>query len=123
MKFGAALVAARDNGAAEIIDPRPFAVGSIRETFEKYPEIGTLLPAMGYGDQQVSDLSKTIDASDADLVLIGTPIDLGRITRFSKPYLRVGYHLEEQGEPTLQTVLDNTIVGLISGQEKEGLSQ
>jgi len=109
MKYGAAVVAARENGAAEIVDPRSFAVGTIKDTFKIYPEIGTLLPAMGYGDQQIEDLTATIDASDADLVLIGTPIDLGRIAKFSKPYLRVGYHLEEHGEPTLATVLDETI--------------
>jgi predicted GTPase len=105
MTYGAAVVAAREHGAAEIIDPRPFAVGTIKETFEIYPEIGRLLPAMGYGEQQINDLSETIDASNADLVLVGTPIDLGRVARFTKPYIRVRYHLEEQGEPTLDTVL------------------
>jgi predicted GTPase len=105
MKFGVAVVAASENGAKEIIDPRPFAVGTIKETFDAYPGIGKLLPAMGYGEQQIADLRETIDASRADLVLIGTPIDLGRVARFSKPYIRVRYHLEEQGEPTLETVL------------------
>jgi predicted GTPase len=114
MKYGAAVVAARENGAAEIVDPRPFAVGTIRETFEVYPDIGTLLPAMGYGEQQIADLTKTIDGTDADLVVIGTPIDLGRIARFSKPYVRVGYHLEEQGKPTLETVIDERIGGRLS---------
>lgn len=105
MKFGAAVVAAMENGAAEIIDPRPFAVGTIKETFEVYPDIGKLLPAMGYGEQQIEDLRVTIDASNADLVLVGTPIDLGRVAGFSKPYIRVRYHLEEQGDVTLDTVL------------------
>ena len=114
MKYGAAVVAAKENGAAEIVDPRPFAVGTIRETFEIYPGIGTLLPAMGYGEQQIADLTKTIDATDVDLVVIGTPIDLGRIAKFSKPYVRVGYHLEEQGEPTLEAVLDARIGGRLS---------
>jgi predicted GTPase len=109
MQYGAAVVAARENGAAEIVDPRPFAVGKIRETFDIYPGIGKLLPAMGYGEQQTADLTATIDASDVDLVVVGTPIDLGRIARFSKPYVRVGYHLEEQGEPTIKTVLDERI--------------
>ncbi|MEE9269620.1 MAG: GTPase, partial [Candidatus Krumholzibacteria bacterium] len=109
MKYGAAVVAARENGAAEIIDPRPFAVGTIKATFEKYPAIGELLPAMGYGDGQISDLRETIDASGADLVLVGTPIDLGRVAGFDTPYLRVGYHLEEQGEPKLAALLDKHI--------------
>jgi predicted GTPase len=110
MKYGAAVVAARENGAAQIVDPRPFAVGTIKETFEIYPKIGELLPAMGYGDQQIKDLKATIDATDVDLVLVGTPIDLGRVAQFSKPYLRVGYHLEEQGEPKLPGLLDERIV-------------
>lgn len=105
MKYGAAVVAARQHGAREIIDPRPFAVGSIRETFAAYPGIGTLLPAMGYGDQQIKDLTETIDATDADIIIVGTPIDLGRVAKFSKPYVRVGYHLEEQGDPNLESVL------------------
>jgi predicted GTPase len=111
MKYGAAVVAARENGAAEIVDPRPFAVGSIKETFDKYPDIGELLPAMGYGDGQIADLKATIDASDVDLVVVGTPIDLGRIAEFSKPYVRVGYHLEEKGEPQLPGLLDRAISG------------
>jgi len=105
MKYGAAVVAAREHGAGEIIDPRPFAVGKIKETFRKYPEIGDLLPAMGYGDEQVGDLEKTIDASDADLVIIGTPIDLKRIIKINKPAVRVRYHLEEVGSPTLEQIL------------------
>ena len=109
MKYGAAVVAAREHGAAEIIDPRPFAVGSIKSTFEAYPGIGELLPAMGYGDGQIADLKETIDASGADLVLVGTPIDLGRVAAFDKPYLRVGYHLEEQGEPKLAALLEKHI--------------
>lgn len=110
MKYGAAVVAAKENGAAEIIDPRPFAVGTIKETFEIYPEIGALLPAMGYGAEQIADLKQTIDGSDADIVLVGTPIDLGRVAEFSKPYLRVGYHLEEQGKPMLASVLEDRII-------------
>lgn len=109
MKYGAAVVAAREHGAAEIMDPRPFAVGTIAETFEKYPDIGELLPAMGYGEQQIDDLKKTIDAAGADLVLVGTPIDLGRIAQFSTPYLRIGYRLEEQGEPNMDGLLTKFI--------------
>jgi predicted GTPase len=115
MKYGAAVVAARENGAAEIVDPRPFAVGTIKETFEVYPGIGKLLPAMGYGDQQIADLKATIDASDVDLVIVGTPIDLGRVAGFSKPYVSVGYHLEEQGEPQLAALLDKTVVAKAKG--------
>ena len=109
MKYGAAVVAAREHGAAEIIDPRPFAVGSIKRTFESYPGIGELLPAMGYGDGQIADLKATINASGADLVLVGTPIDLGRVVAFDKPYLRVGYHLEEQGKPQLADLLEKHV--------------
>ena len=109
MKYGAAVVAAKENGAAEIVDPRPFAVGTIAETFRVYPDIGELLPAMGYGDQQIADLSKTIDDSDVDLVVIGTPIDLGRIAKFSKPYVRVSYHLEEEGSEQLPGLLVKAI--------------
>ena len=109
MKYGAAVVAAKKFGAAEIIDPRPFAVGEIKKTFEIYPGIGALLPAMGYGDKQIEDLTKTIDASDAEMVIVGTPIDLGRVAKFSKPSVQVGYHLEEQGEPTLDQVMDKFI--------------
>jgi predicted GTPase len=105
MTYGAAVLAARQHGAAELVDPRPFAVGTIAETFEQYPEIGTLLPAMGYGRKQMDDLRETIDRSDADLVLIGTPIDLRRLIELDKPALRVTYKLQEMGEPTLKDVL------------------
>jgi predicted GTPase len=115
MKYGAAVVAARENGAAEIVDPRPFAVGTIKKTFEIYPGIGDLLPAMGYGDQQIADLKATIDASDVDLVIVGTPIDLGRVAAFEKPYVSVGYHLEEKGEQQLPALLDKTVVGKAKG--------
>ncbi|HVL89280.1 MAG TPA: GTP-binding protein, partial [Actinomycetota bacterium] len=105
MKYGAGVVAARNAGAAEIVDPREHAVGSIRETFASYPEIGTLLPAMGYGKQQMSDLAATIDATPADVVVIATPVDLRRVAEFSKPAVRVTYDLEEHGSPTLADVL------------------
>ncbi len=109
MKYGAAVVAARENDAGEIVDPRPFAVGTIAETFKIYPEIGALLPAMGYGEEQINDLKKTIDAAGVDLVLVGTPIDLGRIAQFSTPYLRIGYRLEEKGEPNFDELLTRFI--------------
>jgi predicted GTPase len=105
MTYGAAVLAAKVNGAADLVDPRPFAVGSIAETFEAYPHVGTLLPAMGYGRHQMEELRETIARSDADLVLIGTPIDLRRVIALDKPALRVTYRLEEIGEPTLATVL------------------
>ena len=105
MAFGAAVLAARANGAAELVDPRPFAVGSIEETFRRYPHVAGLLPAMGYGRRQMEDLRETIARSDADVVLIGTPIDLRRIIDLDKPALRVTYRLEEIGEPTLAQIL------------------
>ncbi len=106
MKYGAAVVAAERHGAAEIVDPRPWATGRIAETFEKYPGIGRLLPAMGYGRQQIEDLEKTVNAVDCDLVLIGTPIDLTRLIDVNKPTLRIGYSLEERGTPDLAGILD-----------------
>ena len=105
MGYGAAVLMAKLHGAAELVDPRPFAVGSIRETFERYPHVTDLLPAMGYGRRQVDELRETIARSDADLVLIGTPIDLRRIIGLDKPALRVTYRLEELGEPTLASLL------------------
>ena len=105
MTYGAAVLAAKQHGAAELVDPRPFAVGTIAETFEQYPNVGTLLPAMGYGRKQMEDLRETIERSDAELVLIGTPIDLRRLIDIDKPALRVTYKLQEVGEPTLKDVL------------------
>jgi predicted GTPase len=109
MTFGAAVVAAKQHGAREIIDPRPFAVGTIAKTFQKYPGIGTVLPAMGYGGEQIEDLRKTIEASDAELVIIGTPIKLDRVVKISKPSVQVGYAIEEQGGPTLASLVDRFI--------------
>jgi predicted GTPase len=105
MTYGAAVLAAKQQGAAELVDPRPWAVGSIAETFEQYPNVGKLLPAMGYGREQMEDLRETIHRCDADLVLIGTPIDLRRLIELDKPALRVTYKLQEVGEPTLRDVL------------------
>jgi predicted GTPase len=107
MRYGAASLAAQAHGAAALVDPRPFAVGSIAEAYEAYPHMGASLPAMGYGDRQIEDLRETIARSDADLVLIGTPIDLRRLMELSKPALRVTYRLEEIGEPTLADVLED----------------
>src|SRR5580765_4480022 len=105
MTYGAAVLAAKEFGAAALVDPRPFAVRSIAKTFEDYPKVGTLLPAMGYGREQMEDLRETIERSDADLVLIGTPIDLRKLIDIDKPALRVTYRLQERGEPTLKDVL------------------
>lgn len=107
MAYGAAWVAARRFGAAKIVDPRSFAVGSIRETYEKYPTTGAVLPAMGYGERQTRELEQTINDSDADLVLIGTPIDLSRIIKINKPAQRVRYELQEIGQPNLEYLLRN----------------
>ena len=109
MKFGAGIVAANKFGASEIVDPRPYTVGTITETFRKYPGIGTLLPAMGYGDEQIRDLAATIDKVPCDVVIIGTPIDLNRIVKIRKPTVRVMYELQEVGKPDLTKVLDSFI--------------
>ncbi len=105
MKYGAGWVAARRFGAAEIVDPRPYAVGSIKATYEKYPNTGAILPAMGYGDAQMRDLEATIHNVDADYVVIGTPIDLTRVIQIDKPSTRVRYELQEIGQPTLEDLL------------------
>ncbi|MBK3517326.1 cyclic 2,3-diphosphoglycerate synthase [Carboxylicivirga marina] len=101
MKIGAGTVAAKKFGAAEIIDPREYAIGKLAETYQIYPNIGTLLPAMGYGDEQVKDLQATIDNVPCDSVIIGTPIDLNRVVNITKPNTRVYYDLQEIGQPTL----------------------
>jgi predicted GTPase len=105
MTFGAGIVAARKYGAAEIIDPRPFAVGSIKKTFQKYGHLDNVLPAMGYGDKQTRELARTIEAVDCDLVVSATPIDITRVISVTKPILRVRYELEEIGAPKLKDVL------------------
>lgn len=105
MAYGAGVIAAKKFGAADLVDPRPFAVGTIQEVFKKYPHIGAYLPAMGYGEQQVRDLELTINRSDAELVVIATPIDLRRVMRIEKPALRVKYELQELGRPTLSDLL------------------
>jgi len=105
MKFGAGVVASLNNGAKEIVDPRPFAVESIQETYRTYPEIGTLLPAMGYGKKQMKDLEETINRADCDSVVIGTPIDLRRVININKPATRVRYYLKELSKPTIEDIL------------------
>ncbi len=105
MRIGAGTVAANKFGAAELVDPRQYAVGKLAETFRLYPNIGTLLPAMGYGDQQVKDLEATIENTPCDVVVIATPIDLNRIVKINKPTVKVGYDLQEIGHPNLEEVL------------------
>ena len=105
MAYGAGWVAARRFGAAEIVDPRPYAVGSIAATYEKYPTTGDVLPAMGYGEKQVEELAATIRATEADVIVIGTPIDLTRLIEFDKPSVRVRYELQEIGNPRLEDAL------------------
>ncbi|MBI5511986.1 MAG: GTPase [Deltaproteobacteria bacterium] len=106
MTFGAAVIAAKRFGASEIVDPRPYVSGTMKEVFAKYPKIGTLLPAMGYSDAQIRDLGSTIARVPCDVVLIGTPIDLTRLIQIQKPALRVGYDLEEKGGTRLATQID-----------------
>ncbi len=105
MTYGAGVVAAEKFGASELVDPRPYTVGTITDTFKKYPDIGTLLPAMGYGEKQIKDLEATINKADADLVIIGTPIDLRKLVNINKPAVRVTYELQEIGKPDLTDVL------------------
>jgi predicted GTPase len=105
MKYGAGWVAARRFGAAAIVDPRPYAVGTIAKTYEKYPATGPILPAMGYGDAMVSDLEKTINHADVEMIISATPIDLTRIIKVNKPMQRVRYELQEIGQPTLKEIL------------------
>ena len=118
MKIGAGIVAARKFGAAELVDPRSAAVGKIAETFKIYPNIGTLLPAMGYGDQQVKDLEATINKAACDTVVIATPIDLNRIIKIKKPTVKVGYDLQEIGSPNLTEVLDEFLKKHKLGKKK-----
>lgn len=109
MSFGAGWMAAKRFGAAEIIDPRPFAVGSIRDTYSKFPNIGTVIPAMGYNPDQIHELEETINQADSDLVLIGTPINLGHLLEINKPSQRVRYDLEITSRPTLAELLERKL--------------
>ncbi len=109
MKIGAGTVAAKKYGAAELVDPRPFTVGKLSETFEIYPNIGTLLPAMGYSEQQLKDLEETIKKTECDSVVIGTPIDLSRIIKIDKPKTRVYYDLQEIGDPNFEQVIQTFV--------------
>ena len=105
MKYGAGVVAAEEAGAEELVDPREYAVGTIKDIFDSYPDIGILLPAMGYGEQQIRDLEETINAVDCDVVIIGTPIDLTKLIKIQKPVVRVTYELEEIGDTDIKEIL------------------
>jgi predicted GTPase len=105
MAYGAGMIAAERLGAGEMIDPRPYAVGSIVKAFENYPHLGAILPALGYGKEQVRELEETINATPCDVVLIGTPIDLRRVLQLNKPAVRAKYELQEIGTPTLEDIL------------------
>jgi predicted GTPase len=105
MAYGAGIVAAKKYGAGRIVDPRPYAIGSIKRTFEKYSHLNSVLPAMGYGQEQIAELTETINRTECDLVIGATPIDLGRLIKTNKRILRVSYDLEEIGSPNLQEVL------------------
>ncbi len=109
MKLGAGTVAAKKYGAAELVDPRPFVVGKLAETFNIYPNIGTLLPAMGYGDEQIRDLEKSINNTKCDSVVIATPIDLQRLIKINKPTTKVDYELQEIGHPNLEEIISDFI--------------
>jgi predicted GTPase len=113
MKIGAGTVAAMKYGAAELVDPRPYVVGSLKDTFKTYPNIGTLLPAMGYGEQQMKDLEATIAATPCDAVVIGTPIDLPRFINIKQPKVKIGYELQEIGQPTLEGSIDDFIAKFV----------
>ena len=117
MKLGAGTLAAEKFGAEELIDPRPFLKGQLKDTFDTYPDIGILLPAMGYGEAQLADLEATIDASDAEAVIIGTPIDLSRVIDIRKPHTRVFYDLQSIGEPSLEVVVTDFLAQKGIGQE------
>jgi predicted GTPase len=112
MKYGAGVIAAKRHGAREIVDPRPWLVGSLNETFEQYPAIGALLPAMGYSPEQIRDMENTINATECDVVVIATPIDLRRLMNIKHPSVMVGYELQEIGRPTLHDVISDKLAKL-----------
>ncbi len=121
MQYGAGVVAAEKYGAESLVDPRPWTVGKISETFEKYPDIGQILPAMGYGEEQMKDLETTINQVDCDAVIIGTPIDLRRLINIEKPSVRVTYKLQEIGMPTLASILNSEVLKEMEDAVKKSL--
>ena len=121
MLYGAGVVAAEKYGAASLVDPRPWTVGKLSETFDKYPDIGQILPAMGYGDEQMKDLETTINKVECEAVVIGTPIDLRRIINIEKPSVRVTYKLQEIGMPTLASILNSEVIKEMEEAVKKSL--
>ncbi|MCU0861754.1 MAG: cyclic 2,3-diphosphoglycerate synthase [Methanomassiliicoccales archaeon] len=119
MTYGAGTIAAEDYGAAELVDPRPYAVGSIAETFAKYRHVKNLLPAMGYGQEQVAELEETINRADCDTVVSGTPVDLRRVISVNKPIVRVRYELAEIGHPDLAEVIEQRLGGRLKGDSRQ----
>ena len=119
MPFGAATIAAEKFGAKDIVDPRPYAVGSIKATYELYPHLGKVLPAVGYSERQIADLKDTIDATPCDVILVGTPVDLKRIMRLDKPVARVKYDLQVLGPICLEEIVDNFLKGRTKGTARE----
>jgi predicted GTPase len=117
MKYGAGVIAAKRLGAKEIVDPRPWLVGEIQDTFRQYPDIGPLLPAMGYSPEQIRDMERTINATECDVVIVATPIDLRRLMKIHTPSVRVGYELEEIGRPKLEDVLAEALNRLAKGRK------
>lgn len=115
MKYGAGVIAARKHGAREIVDPRPWLVGSLRDTFNQYPNIGALLPAMGYSNEQIRDMERTVNATECDVVIVATPIDLRRLIKIKHPAVRVGYELQEIGTPTLHDIITDALARLAKG--------
>jgi predicted GTPase len=111
MAYGAGALAARRHGAAELVDPRPFAVGSLKSVFDAYPHLTQILPAEGYFSEQLKDLEATIQRTPCDLVLVATPIDLSRLIQIPQPVLRVSYRIEDWGEPTLEEVVEHFLQG------------
>jgi predicted GTPase len=120
MKYGAGVIAAKRHGAREIVDPRPWLVGSLRETFQQYPNIGALLPAMGYSPEQIRDMERTVNATECDVVVIATPIDLRRLMKIKHPSVRVGYELQEIGRPDLHDVIAAALARLEKERSPRG---
>jgi predicted GTPase len=113
MPYGAATIAAKEFGAAEIVNPKPYAVGSIRDTYAQYPHLGSILPAVGYGERQIAELGETIDATPCDIVLIGTPVDLRKVMSLNKPAVRVKYELQVLGPVCLEELIDDFLEGKV----------
>jgi predicted GTPase len=113
MPYGAATIAAKKFGAKEVVDPKPYAVGSIKETYAQYPHLGAVLPAVGYGETQIAELKETIDATPCDVVLVGTPVDLRRVLKLDKLTVRVKYDLQVLGPVCLEEVLDDFLKGRV----------